>query len=586
MNAQVDIKSQLDWPGEREHLETFVFPRGSCSFIQDDTDSWSSVAVTCSQTKMILHVRLALLGEEIMLAGTCEIPIASSTNATNIVISGLTCSSSGILSFVDSRGTWATYQLASINSSLVSNLVSENLHLKRFSFLGYKSPRERNSLSVVSLGTSLVLLAAVVEGTGDISLQIWDLAYGVLLSAQSMPIPSSLPTPHLRLTAADEGQVLLTVSVSDSRDSRVSPKRSSIHVIPVDARLKSSLAAALGKTGLTTEWLAPRKASRREEPEEVDRSAKILSEVRDLLKRSFPQKAEQEFLKWVNSHSSREAVLGHEFVKKVFNIVLPPEPPTNHPYTPRITRCLLENAIVSTIMLNGRLITRLRERGDWENLMFALTTVTDVTEDELMSSAKCLIDRQRRNDNAMDVDTSEGYVPPLWTYLLACVSYPFSAAPMRLAIRKHLPDAQDLVPILEILESWIQGGTEHEMEALLKSLANDTTMPSSMADSPPYPKIIAFLQALLDASFVALLQYQPSHDLLRRALSYIEPEISLIDSLEPLRGMLEPFMRAQSLREKTGVSKETPAEWRRRKKQLEQRDGLDVGLYRLEELAI
>ena len=158
-------------------------------------------------------------------------------------------------------------------------------------------------------------------------------------------------------------------------------------------------------------------------------------------------------------------------------------------------------------MLNGRLITALRQRGDWvrilllcsrtcqilrvvqENVMLALTTVTDVSEDELMASAKFLIDKHRRNENAMEVDASEGYVPPLWSYLFACVSYSFSSAPMRLAIRKNLPDAQDLVLILEILESWIQGGTEHEMEALLKSLAANVKMTSNGADSPPYPKV-------------------------------------------------------------------------------------------------
>lgn len=95
-----------------------------------------------------------------------------------------------------------------------------------------------------------------------------------------------------------------------------------------------------------------------------------------------------------------------------------------------------------------------------------------------------------------------------------------------------------------------------------------------------------FLQALLDASFVALLQYQPSYDLLRRILSYIEPEITLMDMLEPLRGVLEPFVKTQMLQEQTALTKESPAEWRKRKKQLEQQDGLSVGLYRLEELMI
>ncbi|KAH0840224.1 hypothetical protein J3R83DRAFT_1228 [Lanmaoa asiatica] len=600
-NAQVDIKSQLDWPGQRKHLETFVFPRKSCSFIQDDTDSCSSVAITCCQTNMTLYVRLMLLGEEIVLVGACEIPIASSTSDTKTVILGLTCSPSGVLSFIDSCGIWVTYQLASLNSSLVLAPISENLRLRRFTILSSKKPSARNGFSVISLGTSLVLLAALVEGTQNLSLQIWDLSYGVILAAQSMPVPSALSLANLSLTVADEGQVLLTVSSSQLHEKKVDPKRSSIHIVPVDARLKSSLATALGKTALTAEWLIP-KTSNSRKSEEDDNSAKIISDIEAFLKKNNAQKAEQAFLKWVDSKSSKEAALGHEFVKKIFNIVLPPEPPTNYPYTPRITRCLLENAVVSTIMLNGRLITTLRQRSDWENVMFALTTVADVSEDELMASAKFLIDRQRRSENVMDIDTSEGYVPPLWSYLFACVSYPFSAAPMRLAIRKYLPDAQDLVMILEILENWIQGGTEHEVEVLLKSLATNTKMPPSRADSPPYPKVfqqhlfhiatftrrqvITFLQALLDASFVALLQYQPSHDPLRRILSYIGPEITFIDSLEPLRGVLEPFVKAQLLKERTGASKESPAEWRKRKKQLEQQAGLGVGLYKLEELVI
>ena len=49
---------------------------------------------------MVLHVRLMLLGEEIVLVGTCEIPIASSTCITDTLIAGLTCSPSGVLSFI------------------------------------------------------------------------------------------------------------------------------------------------------------------------------------------------------------------------------------------------------------------------------------------------------------------------------------------------------------------------------------------------------------------------------------------------------------------------------------------------------
>lgn len=153
----------------------------------------------------------------------------------------------------------------------------------------------------MSLGTSLVFLAALVEETQDLTLQIWDLSYGILLAARSMPVPSAIPHAHLSLTVANDGQVLLTVSPSSTREKVVAPKRSSIYIVPVDPRLKSNLAFALGKTALTAEWLTPKKSDAQED----DESAKIISDIRSFLKKGNAQKAEQAFLKWVDKHSVR-----------------------------------------------------------------------------------------------------------------------------------------------------------------------------------------------------------------------------------------------------------------------------------------
>ncbi|KAF9236212.1 hypothetical protein BU15DRAFT_50422 [Melanogaster broomeanus] len=596
-NAQVEIKSQLDWPGEREHLETFVFPRNSCSFIQDESASSTTVAVICCQTTTAIHMRLVLLGEKIVHVDDCELPIANSNSGVDTSIIGLTCSPSGVLSFIDSRGVWATYQLSCLNSSLLATTVSENLTLRRFAIPRKKRPQAGTGLSIVSLGSSLVLLAALIDKTQDIALQIWDLRYGVLLASQGMPTPSSLHSPHFSLSVADNGQVLLTLSASQTHNKNQGSPRSSVYVVPVDPRLKSTLAAALGKSASTAEWLVPKTPDSRE-PAQHDEETSLLSAMEASLRKKKPQSADEAFFTWVKSNpvrphrQSTKLIFGHEFVKKIVNIILPPELPTDYQYSPRIMRYLLENRFVTSIMLKGKLITTLRERGDWESLMLAVNHVADVSEDEMMASTKFLIDRQRRSEeNAMEADASEGYVPPLWTYLSACVWYPFSPLAMRLATRKHLSDARDLVVILDLVETWIQGGTEQYMEALLKSMATNTEIRPSGLDVPPYAKVITFLHALLDASYVALLQYQPSHEPLRRILAQIDPEISYIDRMEQLRGTLEPFTTAhvRFTKEKAeGVPKETPAEWKKRRKRLEQQAvlGLGVGLYRLEELAI
>ncbi|KIJ69813.1 hypothetical protein HYDPIDRAFT_178256 [Hydnomerulius pinastri MD-312] len=593
-NARVEIKNQLEWPGERQLLEVFVFPSNATSLIQQDAGSNDTVAAVCCQAGSTLHVRLVLLGEEIIDVGSCELPIGNSTSNPDTCLLGLTCSPSGILSLMNSRGEWMSYQLSCPNSSLLATTVAEPLSLRRFSVLKSKKPSLGASFSTVSLGSSLVLLAALVDGTQDISLQIWDLRYGVLLATQSMSAPSSLLLPHLSLSVVDEEQVLLTLSPSHQHNkSQGSPPRSAIYVVPVDPALKSNLAAALGKTASTAEWLVPQSAHA-QEPAKDDEEGNLIFTIQSSIRKKKTQKADEAFFAWVKTRTTTKSAfsLGHEFVKKIINTILLPEPPTDYQYSPRIVRYLLENGMVSTIMLNGKLLTMLRQRGDWESLMLALHCVDDISEDEMISSAKFLIDRQRKRENnpdAMEVDATVGYVPPLGTYLSACVSYSSTPAAMRLAIRKYLSDAQDLVVILETLESWIHGGTEQYMEGLLKSMATNSEMQPSGVDSPPYSKVITFLQALLDASFVSLLQYQPSHEPLRRILSQIEPEINYIDRMEQLRGVLEPFTKAhaRSLKERAGgIPKETPAEWKKRKKRLEQQATLGVGLYRLEELVI
>ena len=238
--------------------------------------------------------------------------------------------------------------------------------------------------------------------------------------------------------------------------------------------------------------------------------------------------------------------------------------------------------------------------------MLAFDSLVDISEDDMISLAKILVDKERKTQTdpeAMDVDGTQIWTPTISAYMLACISYPASPAALRLAIRKHLPDAQDLIPILELLNGWTVGGTEEYIRNLLKSVASNTTIQYRGGAAPPYDKVclrqivrgcpnalqtISFLQVLLDASFVSLLQYPPSYELLRKIMSHIEPEIGLHEHMECIRGSLEPFAKAhhRTLERVEGTPKETPNEWRKRRKRQEQQVALGVGLYRLEELVI
>lgn len=590
-NPDVEIKCQLEWSGKRRLLDVFVFPAASCSFIHRDTEKIGSVACVCCSAESAVHVRLVLLGEEIVHVGTCEVPIDESGKAVSARIVGITCSPCGVLSFMTSRGIWNAYQLSSWDSlSWDAVSLTEPLRLHRFDAFNKREVRNLG-MAMVSLSSTLVLLAATVKGNiQDIFLQLWDLRYGVLLASQVMsPSSSTESLAFLHLTLAGEGQALLTVSPALSQGA----VRSTVHALPYDHILRPTLAAALGKSSASEEWLAPQRLDSEISPIDQDK-AKLVSMIESAMSEKKPQKADEVFFKWIKENTVSERVFEHEFVKKIVNAILLPDSKAGEVYSPRIVRYLLEEGHLNATMGDGQLISRLRDQGDWENIMLALRSIVGISEDEMMSLVKCIIDTQRKretNSEAMQVDSSELWIPPLETCLSACISYTFAPVAMRLAIRKHLSDARDLVIILGTLEGWLYGGTEDQIEIALKSTATNAklTEGSHSSHSPPYPKVIAFLQALLDASCIALLQYQPSHESLRRILAEVEVEVGYIDRLEQLRGPLEPFVKAHSriLKEKAeGIPKENQADWKRRRKQLHQQASLGVGLYRLEELVL
>jgi hypothetical protein len=134
--------------------------------------------------------------------------------------------------------------------------------------------------------------------------------------------------------------------------------------------------------------------------------------------------------------------------------------------------------------------------------MLALNSLVDISEDDMISLAKTLVDKERKTQidpEAMDVDSTQLWTPTLSAYMLACVSYPASPAALRLAIRKHLPDAQDLIPILELLNGWTVGGTEEYIRTLLKSVASNVTMEYRGGAAPPYDKVCLHQIVLEDA---------------------------------------------------------------------------------------
>ena len=102
-------------------------------------------------------------------------------------------------------------------------------------------------------------------------------------------------------------------------------------------------------------------------------------------------------------------------------------------------------------------------------------------------------------------------------------------------------------------------------------------------------KIIDFIKVILDASFFSLLQHKRAHQVLQHINAQLNLEITFANTVESLRGPLEPFAIAQEktikesmVPEKEKEEQKQKIDWRQRRKKF---DG-DIGVYQLEELVL
>ncbi|KAG6844894.1 hypothetical protein H0H93_016322, partial [Arthromyces matolae] len=196
-------------------------------------------------------------------------------------------------------------------------------------------------------------------------------------------------------------------------------------------------------------------------------------------------------------------------------------------------------------MLEGGLLAALRHKNDWQSIKLALVKVIDLSEAEIMESLQFVITRHRatsapQDDNAMEVDSVTD-TPPVSTFLSLCVSYTITPPALRAAIRRSLNEAEDIFVVLKLLDSWVKQWSNRDVRLLPSKrdlgknahgavvLKEKEKGKEGASDLPSLSSILSFLQMLLDASFLIILQYPPAHAILRHLQEQIEPEITYID---------------------------------------------------------
>lgn len=179
-------------------------------------------------------------------------------------------------------------------------------------------PPSSTDLSLLSLGSSHVLLASIPSHSSEICLLLWDLAYSVLLASHTFPIPSSLafdPDPKaggiaIELVAGTSTQALLALSPksSSSKSGASSKAKSTILVVPYGVPPVSTIANAMGRAESGKKWLAKANvkvkaasASAAEESHvgmDVARTS-LLKTMRSAVEQNRPEAADAVFFEWL-----------------------------------------------------------------------------------------------------------------------------------------------------------------------------------------------------------------------------------------------------------------------------------------------
>ena len=270
-------------------------------------------------------------------------------------------------------------------------------------------------------------------------------------------------------------------------------------------------------------------------------------------------------------------------------------------------------------MLNGSFYSLFFQN----SIELAFGAVLDLKESEIIESLQFIISQHRpSSDDAMEIDTPSlnTTITSLPTFLNLSITYPTSRAPLVSALRKQLRDAEDQTILLEALDKWLSQriameeklfpgkqdlkkteygvwtvvgrkgkGKLEDVPPLDKVKSSLLSFLSSLTGPRSFTQIIDFIQIVLDASFLSLLQHKGAHQVLQHINTQLYPEIAFANAIESLRGPLEPFAIAQekAIKESMVPGKEKEKEkqkidWRQRRKRF---DG-DVGVYQLEELVL
>ncbi|KAJ1308334.1 hypothetical protein OPQ81_004044 [Rhizoctonia solani] len=554
--------------------------------------------------------------------------VVSSIELDGIVSSaivGASCSEAGFISILQSMGVCQTFELSTSESNTVYILhvtpLPNPLKLQGLvtTANSVSSGLPSSPLCIHALSDSSIIVVGVSSSSPNkLVLLMWDAQYSILLAERVCALPSPLPPTHnISISTQGSSQTQLITTISP-------------HILSASITLPraSSIAAVLGAASSSSEWLVPPTTL-----QDHTRTA-LVNRIRQEVKAGRAAQADAAFFRWVENEaeSSTEGEkpgtlasatkaaakipFPSAFATALIDAAFSPEKerekekdkdgPT---FASGIVSALIWRGAAGQGMLKtpGGLYGALRQNRDWPIMLSALQYVPDIPEDEIVATIRdLLIPLHPEGASSSPLLNT----PPVQNALAHVLAYPTSPTPLRLALRTHLRDAEDLVHVLKVIDGWLQRGLQFDVWGLEglqpEGWAGSKTGKSTGVSAgtgkkkvkgagmvPALEHIINFTQALLDTHLITLLQHRPSHPLLRSLSASLSPLPVHNDALSTLTAPLAQFAVEAALERKSdsGSSKEgqtwqTRDEWRKRRKTQLAAEAVAIGDYRFEELVL
>jgi len=206
-------------------------------------------------------------------------------------------------------------------------------------------------------------------------------------------------------------------------------------------------------------------------------------------------------------------------------------------------------------------------------------------------------------------------IPSVYAFLPAVLGYPLSGNLLRQAIKRHFTDIEALLLVLRCIINFMERSSAFDWTKSSQSFRVDRygkvlqdrlhdgnrrgktvgiegtkfSVSRTHAGYPSLETILSFLEAVMDTSFLSLMQHHGGRNLIARLEGIVKPELELTFHLGNMNALLEPFASTGSPRGpgdtpggKTTSSKPQESVARRNAKD----NAAAVKIYQVEELEL